>query len=895
MAWDNARKWDELWGKLTVDGLVWKYYDVVASPGARFRLKFHWPKPIVRGECYLTDILVTRAAPGGQPADAAAVATESDSVEPSRLVLELSTPVNGNLYYLDEPLQFEALVYAKDDADIALPGDARLVWEISDFQRFFLARGEAPFADAKPVADPAFYKSRLFEVVPERARNVTKSFVVDNPDAKPVGQELFIEVKLMAGGRMLASETMPYGVVNPRAIDPRDYGKCRFIHHWFWDGLHFTKSSHERQSLADRLGISLAYGHAPNWKASQPAYPGPYDFGEKKPPFPKLVIPFNLEQERGRKADGISWGRTVEEEWKSWVPPECVIDDPLHPGCPTFEIDPYVEFMVAYIRHNRESISMVVPAGLERPIDARTFELHKKAYTAIKKEFPDLPVGFMIYGLFMNPSEAKQQFVREDLFDYVDFIDNHLYASAVDWTEWEDLQLQFKKRGKDIFLISTEMAIVSGAAHIPRAKGTIMGSLDAFAHDMRTIYYFNQANHYSKQFSPPITRDIPRGSDQGMNFLHMQMVARPKVSPDITLANGYTARWSPFDRGGTSYMPVLQTLAYYNTVQNYEAADFRETRNPDATCVAQVFDRRDATVVGLYLTRPIGFKTYAVRTETVFTAQDMFGRNTRVTPLDGTALISVDDSPLTLIFDQRTDAFAIEPVDGGAAIEPLAKGGAAKLAVALPGVFSGTHTLRVSCTVDGTWPASEAATLAVEPNVAAAVALPIAVGPEQPIGEYPLTARVFEGDALVGLLRSNLKITELLRLEVEGLPITLKTDPAIQVTVVSLKEEPVEGVIRFDNRQFCTSLRDEIEEAPFRVPSRGEVKVRLPVPRDLVNLTTTYDISVTATAKDGTRVSRREEVAFRACEKAPGGIVIDGDLADWKLDGLTPVPMAREW
>jgi len=50
-------------------------------------------------------------------------------------------------------------------------------------------------------------------------------------------------------------------------------------------------------------------------------------------------------------------------------------------------------------------------------------------------------------------------------------------------------------------------------------------------------------------------------------------------------------------------------------------------------------------------------------------------------------------------------------------------------------------------------------------------------------------------------------------------------------------------------------------------------------------------IPVTATTEDGKEVTLRAEVGFRACERAPGKIVIDGDLSDWKLEERTPFAM----
>lgn len=889
LAWDDSLKWDELWGKLTIDGLVWKYYEVVTSPGAHFRLKYHWPKPLVLGDCYLTDILVTKATAADEAAAAPGKTPVAAQPAPQgNLRLELSTPVSGNLYFHDDAMEFGVLVYSHDKTDFALPADAKLTWEITDFQYFSLARGEMPFADAKPVADPAFYKSRVMEKVPGRAKNAAKTLTVEDANAKAVGQLFFIEGKLVSGGKVLASDTMPYGVVSPRKIDPADYGKCRFNYEWWRDDLHYSKSKHERQSLGDKMGAVIGYGHGEGWKQAQPVHPGPFTFKQQLPPFPRFIVPFNLEQERGQKANQISWGRTIQKQFEDTIPVSCVIDDPLHPGCPTFKIDPYVQYMVEYIRHNRDSIAMVVPSGLERAIDARTIELQKKAYTAIKKECPDLPVGMMLYGLFMNPSREKQQFIQEDLFDYADFIDDHLYASGVDWSEWEDLQQKIAKRGKKPYMISTEMCIVSGADHIARARGTILGCLDVFAHNLRSTYYFNQ----SSAFAAPVCREIPLGGGQDMNFMHVQLVYRPKVSPNIVMAPGRD-RWDAFSTlgGGSSYMPVLQTMAYYNLVQNYEATDFRETRKPDEDSVAHVFDRRDATVVGMYMTKPVGFNTYAVKSDVAFTVQDMFGRNTRITPLDNVALISVDENPVSIIFDNRVDKFAIEQVNGGVADATMAKGAEGRITVTLPGVFTENHKLQLACA----WSAPGGDTVSVRPGQSATGTLPIKIGADQTVGQYPLSVKVFDGDRLVGVLSSALSVTELLRLDVTGVPLTAKQNPAIAVTVVSQEGKPVNGVVRLDNRHFTPSLRPAIQEVFFEAPAHGKTTVHIPLDRDLVNLTASYVVPVTARTAAGKEITTQAEVSFRACEHAPGKIVVDGDLSDWKLDERTPFAMEREF
>jgi hypothetical protein len=70
--------------------------------------------------------------------------------------------------------------------------------------------------------------------------------------------------------------------------------------------------------LSSITSLAHADGIPPNWKDVQPKYPGPYQFGAELPSFPKLVVPFNLEQERRQKADAISWGTTIRKQWGEW-------------------------------------------------------------------------------------------------------------------------------------------------------------------------------------------------------------------------------------------------------------------------------------------------------------------------------------------------------------------------------------------------------------------------------------------------------------------------------------------------------------------------------------------------------------------------------------------------
>jgi len=881
IVWDQKRKSD-MWGRLLPAGLVWKYHEAIWRPrGRTFRLEFHWPKPIVRGDCYLTDVRVAVATPREV---AAASAKLRPTAGRGRLALEISTPVSGNLFYKDVPLRFEVLVYATDGKAVGDLARATLLFDVTDYQKFSIARGRTSFAGATPVADQTFYKSR---VGARRKQNLHKHFVIDDPAAREVGREFFLRVRLVgAGGETLAADTVPYGVVNPRRIDKADITRAHFASGYFARHWKLSDRAFRDGPISVKTGVLWDQVYDYYWVRVQPHWPGPMKFGLKRPPLPRITFCPNIEQER------------VQKTWiRQQVPPEAIIDDPLHPGRITFKIDPYVEYILAYIRRHRRAIARVVPSGLERTIDARTIELHKKAYRAIKKEFPDLPVGLMLYGLGMNPSSDVDLFLRAKLYDYCDFLDTHAYASSVDWSEWERLKSAYRKQKRKVPpLVSTEFAMVGGADQVQRARNMTAGHLDAFAHGMTHLYYFNQCNETRMLPRPFLREPTDLGGSQTSGFLYMQRVDRPKVS-ELIVPEKPRYRWQVgswgHEYGGHSLVPTLSAMTYYNLVQNFEAAEYRRTLRPSPNALGYVFDRTDVTVAALWLSNPVGFETFRVRSSAAFVLQDLFGRTVRVQPRHGVALVTVNEEPVTLLFDRRVEDLKIEKVEGGLAPVRVPRGGKGTVRVRIPGVFAGTARATVACTVDGTWPNVPTRLLTLKPGRANSVELPLAIRPLRATGRYPLTARLRIGTAVVGVLKADLRVEELLRLDVEAVPVTVAKPPAIRVVIRSLREKPSRGVVRFDDRFFSPSLTPTVHEKRYEVPARGSAEVFFPVARERVNLSTAYEITMILKDDSGIELTRREEIAFRATPRASGAITIDGDLSDWDLAQLVPVPFAR--
>lgn len=523
-----------------------------------------------------------------------------------------------------------------------------------------------------------------------------------------------------------------------------------------------------------------------------------------------------------------------------------------------------------------------------------SFELHKKAYIAIKKEFPGIKVGLMLYGLAMNPGKDVDIFLREKLYDYCDFIDTHTYASSVDWTEWKRLQRAYRKMGKEpVPLISTEFCRVGGMDQVQRSRSMISAHLDAFGNGMLQLHYFNQCNEERLLEKPFLREPTDLGGTQTSGFMFLQRVDRPKLSEDI-VPKEKRYRWTVgswgLEYGGHSLVPLLQTMTYYNLIQNFQLASFRRRFSPDRNSVAYVFDRRDATVASIWLKKPVGTETFLVKSTVPGAVQDLFGRRNKVNPLDGLSLLSVDENPLTLLFDNKVEKLEIKPASGGAKVGGIAPGAKGEVVVEVPGVWEKNYRLRVFCNVDGTWPGTKEKTLRLRKRRSARCLLPVRVAPARETGAYPLTVKLFSGESLISLMKAELKVSESLQIELGGLPTTRKLDPAIKVVLKSLFPTATEGVIIFDDRYFSTQFTNTIHRKPYKLPPEGSVEAVFPVATELVNLTTSYEVKMIVEQSDGTLFEKTEEVSFRACERASGKIIIDGDLSDWRLGERTAIP-----
>ena len=250
--WDDKRQMPQYRHTFTREGLRWKHYEAVKRPGGDFfRVRLCWPKTRIQGECYFTDIRVAAAAEHVPAAPQSPL--QATGTPPSRYALEISTGVTGNLFYVDDPFRFEFLLFPTDGKPIEPFAEPVIQYEITDYERFHVAAGTLPFAGAAPVTVGKRDRNR------DRSVNLRLSALFPDAAAREVGREFFLHAKLVDVGRVIAEDTVTYGVVDPRRTDPAEYDRCRFIAFGEGGGFRNTESKHQGQTIADKMGVSLTH------------------------------------------------------------------------------------------------------------------------------------------------------------------------------------------------------------------------------------------------------------------------------------------------------------------------------------------------------------------------------------------------------------------------------------------------------------------------------------------------------------------------------------------------------------------------------------------------------------------------------------------------------------
>jgi hypothetical protein len=368
-----------------------------------------------------------------------------------------------------------------------------------------------------------------------------------------------------------------------------------------------------------------------------------------------------------------------------------------------------------------------------------------------------------------------------------------MYSPSMDWTEWKNLQKAVKAKGKVIYLISTEFSRVGGKSQIQRSRAMANSHLEAWANGMRWITYFNvKANT-----STPVLREAAPGS----GFQWLQNVKRPKASNVIIKSKRKLT---------SSLMPLLQTMTYYNLAQNFEGAEFQTTLHPSNDTVVYVFSRKGKTICAFHLTKQKSPQNLAILTDVPFISQDLFGKTNRITP-NSTAIVSATKNPTVIIFDkeipqlykEQTAKKVIKAVGSVENTPVLARGTVTDLKLQIPGVFK-KFSAKVIGSIDNT--KTKAVKVKIADNRPTEIKLPLTIDKKIKPGTYTFENRIYDGKKLVGIMRLPITISDVISLNIEGVPKLPQQEPAIAVTVVNLSDKAISGEVSLDNIYFGGSF-----------------------------------------------------------------------------------------
>ncbi|MBE6371720.1 MAG: hypothetical protein E7055_06560 [Lentisphaerae bacterium] len=860
--WDNSVVSPYMWGRRTRENLIWRYYETDVPAGSRhIRIEFGFRGPLVRGSCYLTDLTVMEADEPGS------VQTEKKG-KGSAFLLELSNPAVGGLFYQKDTLRFDASIRGD------LPKNAELAVTVTDFEYNVLGSFRYALEDASVCTIPGFYESAV-----ARARDLTranhrvKRFILTDSRVREPGILYRIKADLTADGKKLASDTSLYGVVH----DPTPIPAEKMVKSWFWtrnipvgyfDGGCSAGKSPSDQNMPRKSGSlrTCELSESYNWRQLQPQYPGPVIIKKKLDRYPVQTYMPNIEQ--------VHISRFIPEGAQKKKPVRTFYAGRRDMPEVDYDADAYADFILEYIRQNRDAIDWVIPSGLERGLSERVLILQKKVYEECHRRFPEIKVGFCINFI------TTEQFDKHELWRWADFLNLHMYGATAGFpiagcvTPYQNYYRSKFKRSAPPFTL-TEGALRMPPGHTNYAAGTMRGIWSLLEQNFQGIYYYHQGN--TNALKNPDTTDV-RTPDPGSsvydNYRYHQLAARPIMAPELVMLPNYKGRrWD--DRlsqgGGVSILPTVSTLTYINLIRDFDNKKIRFSRVLPSVKI-YCFDGEN-TVCGLDPREGSAGNPIEVRCTEPYILQDIYGRRIRITPVNGRSVIQTGEYPSTLIFPVRVKNLSFTEMKCG---------GLQKM--------SGISGNETTCKIDlGSGVPTNGDLLIGGQDKVFGTAGKIDL-PAIPAGEYPVRVLLKNQNEVWGFLRSKLKIEDPLFCRLTPVP---GDKPGLKVVLKNRSGQTTGGKIRFRNEYLPVSPLPEVSETAFAVKSGESREIFLPIDRSMAKSTYNEFVTVKVELNSGTEIRLKERLHFRGIAHAENAPVIDGDLADWPLDKLQPTLLER--
>ncbi|MBQ9770885.1 MAG: hypothetical protein IJW23_03575 [Lentisphaeria bacterium] len=877
--WDNSLVSPYMWGVRTEKNLIWKYYELKIGPGHDYiRLNFDFRGAFVRGRCYLSEVCVTEENETG-------LKTEKVPAKTAGLKMLLSTPAPGGVFFAKDSLRFDALLYDANSREIAIPEECELQITISDYEQNILFSGREKRGKLSRVQDPEFFRSEFAEKnrITPRNHGVFR-LVLNDPAAKETGILFLLNVRLLSRGKILAQDTILYGVTDPfkTVKNPeKSYFFTRDQGMMYYDGLSSGEKSVEGQDFTAKTNshrcasLDLSY----HWSKYQKVYPGPIRIPELLPASPIHLYMPNIEQVRQGKM--IPEGAKFREKTPTYYAgrKNRLMYD--------YNADAYADFIIEYVKKNRHAISHVIPAGLERPFSNRVLILQKKVYTELKKFDPKLQIGLSIN--FVTP----ELFLKHELYNYVDFLNTHMYGSAISFpiettvTPYRDLYRQKLKKKLPPFTM-TEGAMRPPPGYLNYASGTVSGIWSLIAGKFSGFYYYHQRN-MAPLSDPDVTDNLtpdPKGASYD-NYRFVQLVARPIVAPELVM-HGKRKKWRWISNhaggAGCSIMPTPATMAYINLIKNVDFLSYRRTRLCGGVRI-YYFGDKTRTVCGLEMLPGSTDQILEVRANVPYICQDLLGRKTRIVPQNGISYLQIGKYPVTLLFEKPIDPKFAVCKKGSLQLSRCTAG--AELEVTVPTLLN-EQNMSFEVHLSGAEGLRKKAACGAKRTT-----VKLAIPAEIKTGKRTLRAFLRHGNDVCGILHTEVLIGEPLKIEVQPKVYRKGKESGIEVIFRNASAESYSGEVEFEDQFFSSGNRPVTHKKPFFVKAGGEQTVFFPVAEEFVQMNFNEIIPVTIRFKDGSTRKVSGRIHFRGVPQAKKAPVIDGNLDDWDLKNLKPIPFDR--
>ena len=872
--WDSSLNDAYYWGKRMTECLVWKYYELEIPAGSEYIMfEYGYRGGLVQGTCYMTDLMVTESR------ETKPMAAEQTT---EGVHLELSTPAVGGLFYEKDILRFDALIYNGGKKVLEVPKDAKLKISISDFEGNVVASAEQGLDGAAPSSDKEFCKSPVAAQRGITADNhIVKRIISAGAPEKTPGILFHLKAELVSGGKTLAEDAIPYGVVQP--LDPtgkklsESYFFVRRMGENYYDGLSSAGKSLGDQDFTRKLRAVRRDGEGwYDWRTRQPVYPGPVNRTPYMQEFPLQFYGANIVQVP--IARFIPEGAYTPKKVKTYYAGDKNKEEV------DFNPDAYVNFVVENTGINRKAIDWITASGMERGLNEKVAYIQKNLYEKIHERYPEKKVGYSI-----NFSPVAM-FEKYELYKYADFLHLSMYGAHAGFpyqeivNPYKEFYRKKLKRNPPPFVL-TEGALQTEAGYIGFAGGTMRGVWSLIENGFVAIYYYNQMNTGAlpkADVTDRFTADPHKSTYDSYRFT--QRVDRPIMAPELVMASGNEKRrWlSGTGCGGVSILPTLSTMAYYNLVKDFDWKKIRSAKYYRG-CKVYTFEDETNTVCGIEPLPGFQSERLLVESGSAFTYKDMFGRTTRIEPFEGKSVIQLSKYPSTLLFDGKLAKLAFKVLDPPG-FEDISgySGGEYEFTVNLPGMGGVTADLRVS----GVHPLELSAVF----NEKSTASVKGRIPESMPVGDYP--ARVFlkHGGKICGILNGSFKVCAPLRLAMNP---RVNPVPGIEVEAENFSPDKISGTIVLENRFLVESMRPETTVRKFNIPPGKKAKVFFPVSKKLAKPNFNEIVEAVVTLDSGLKTVLKEKIHFRGIPHAEREIVVDGDLKDWPLDKLSPMPLER--